>query len=107
MGESLQLLKEKLILAPIIVDPNLSLPIKVMFDKSGLVLGVVLGQRNDKFFHRIYYNSMSLNDAQRNYMAMEQEFLVIVYAFERNPCLFIGYKVYYEYQPCSSLIFDG
>lgn len=38
-------LKEKFVLAPIIVSPDWSLPFEVICDASGVALGDVLGQR--------------------------------------------------------------
>ena len=43
--QAFELLKEKLITAPIIVVPDLSLLFEVMCDASDYTLGVVLGQR--------------------------------------------------------------
>ena len=52
--------------APILIEPNWSLPFEMMFDASGVVLGAVLGQRNSKLFHPINYTSMILNCVLRN-----------------------------------------
>ena len=57
-------LKEKLITAPIIISPNWGQPFELMCDASGVVLGVVLGQRQEKILHPIYYASKALNVAQ-------------------------------------------
>ena len=53
-------LKEKLVFAPIIIFSDWSKPFEVMFDASGVALGVVLGQRKNKILHPIYYTSKSL-----------------------------------------------
>jgi len=61
--QTFQLLKEKLIIAPIIVVPDWSLPFEVMCDASDYALGTVLGQRRNKIFQIVYYASKTLNEA--------------------------------------------
>ncbi|XP_061374216.1 uncharacterized protein LOC133316477 [Gastrolobium bilobum] len=77
------ILKEKLITAPIIMAPDFSLPFELMCEASDYAVGVVLGQRKDKLLHVIYYASKILNDAQKNYATTEKELLAIVYAFDK------------------------
>ena len=48
-------LKEKLVSAAIIISPYWNIPFEVMYDASGVALGVVLGQRSNKILHPIYY----------------------------------------------------
>ncbi|ERM97516.1 hypothetical protein AMTR_s04594p00003050, partial [Amborella trichopoda] len=62
--EAFQILKEKLISAPIVTTPNWELPFEIMCDASDYAIGAVLGQRVDKVFRTIYYASKTLNDAQ-------------------------------------------
>src|SRR3954462_10183607 len=50
-------LKEKLISAPIVISPDWSIPFELMCDASNYTVGAVLGQRNNKIFHVIYYAS--------------------------------------------------
>ncbi|XP_049382699.1 uncharacterized protein LOC125847034 [Solanum stenotomum] len=76
-------LKKKLISTPVIIGPDWSKLFEVMCDASGTALGVVLGQKRNKMLHPIYHASKSLNGAQRNYTVIEQELLVVVYAFEK------------------------
>lgn len=49
-------LKEKLMVAPIIVASNWSQPFELICDASGLALGAILGKINDKLFYIIYYD---------------------------------------------------
>ncbi|WMV45549.1 hypothetical protein MTR67_038934 [Solanum verrucosum] len=51
-------LKEKQVSALIILTPYWSILFKLMCGTSGVVLRVVLGQRNGKLFHLVYYASL-------------------------------------------------
>ncbi|GJV66783.1 reverse transcriptase domain-containing protein [Tanacetum coccineum] len=48
-------LKEKLTCAPVIVSPNWNLPFKLMCDASDFAVGAVLGQKDGKNFHPVYF----------------------------------------------------
>ena len=56
-------LKRLLTFAPIMMAPDLSLPLELMCDASDFALGAVLGQRINTVPHVIYYASRTLNDA--------------------------------------------
>ena len=86
------LLKEKLICAPIMCAPNWNLPFEIMCDASDYAIGAVLGQRKDKKLHVIYYASRTLNDAQLNYATTEKEMLAIVFAFDKFRAYLLGSK---------------
>ena len=64
-----------------------------MCDASGVALGVVLGLRRNKILHPIYYASKALNEAQKNYTVIEQELLVVVFAFEKFCSYLLGTRV--------------
>ena len=64
-----------------------------MCDASDYVVGTVLGQRQDKKFHIIYYTSKVLNEAQMNYATTEKEMLAIVFALEKFRPYFVGSRV--------------
>ncbi|KAD2393801.1 hypothetical protein E3N88_40778 [Mikania micrantha] len=81
--KAFEFLKEKLVSAPILVDPNWSLPFELMCDASDQAIGAVLGHRREKHFHPIYYASKTLNDAQENYTTTEKELLAVVFAFDK------------------------
>ena len=86
-------LKEKLVSAPIIISLDWNNPFEVMCDASGVALGVVLGQRKNKILHPIYYASKTLNEAQKNYRVIDQELLVVVFAFEKFRSYLLGTRV--------------
>src|SRR3954465_7926069 len=86
-------LKEKLISAPIVISLDWSLPFELMCDASNYTIGAVLGQRNNKIFHVIYYASRTLNGAQLNYATTEKEFLAVVFAIDKFRSYLLGSKV--------------
>lgn len=61
--QAFKMLKEKLTSISIIIAPDWSFPFKIMGNASDYVIRPVLGQRNDKRLHAIYYASRVLNDA--------------------------------------------
>jgi hypothetical protein len=86
-------LKKALISAPIIQPPDWSLPFEIMCDASDYVVGVVLGQTKDKKHHTIAYASKTLTGAQLNYVAIEKELLVVVFAIDKFRSYLVGAKV--------------
>ncbi len=91
--EAFNILKEKLISAPIITTPDWNQPFELMCDASNFAIGAVLGQRKNKVFHVVYYASKTLNTAQVNYTTTEKEMLAIVFAFEKFRSYLLGMKV--------------
>ncbi|GKD25973.1 reverse transcriptase domain-containing protein [Tanacetum coccineum] len=81
--QALNILKNKLTYAPIIVAPDWNLNFELTCDASDYVVGAVLGQRIDKKFRPIYYASKTMNDAQEHYTTTEKELLAVVYAFDK------------------------
>ncbi|KAI3797202.1 hypothetical protein L1987_32457 [Smallanthus sonchifolius] len=81
--KAFELLKEKLVNAPIMAAPDWTLPFELMCDASDFAVGAVLGQRKEKHFHPIHYASKTLNDAQENYTTTEKELLAVVFAFDK------------------------
>ncbi|XP_073045832.1 uncharacterized protein [Primulina eburnea] len=88
-----QVLKEKLIIAPMIIAPDWGSPFEVMCDASDTALGAVLGQKTDKCIHVIYYASMTLSAAQLNYATTEKELLAVVFSLDKFRSYLIGSKV--------------
>ena len=60
------------------ITPDWSKEFELMCDASDYAVGAVLGQRQDKTFHVIYYASKVLNEAYMNYATTEKEMLTIV-----------------------------
>nr|XP_016515230.1 PREDICTED: uncharacterized protein LOC107831949 [Nicotiana tabacum] len=87
-----ELIKEKLVSAPIMVTPEWSQPFEIMYDASDVAMGAVLGQQRNKMFRPIYYVSGTLNDALVNYASTEKEFFAVVFAFDKFRSYLVGSK---------------
>nr|GEZ91223.1 hypothetical protein [Tanacetum cinerariifolium] len=79
----LPILKDKLTCALVIVSPNWNLPFELMCDARYFAVGAVLGQKDGKNFHLIYFASKTLNPAQQKYTVTEKELKAVVFAFEK------------------------
>ncbi|KAJ9535703.1 hypothetical protein OSB04_un001141 [Centaurea solstitialis] len=90
---SFEILKDRLTSAPIIQPPNWQLPFEIMCDASNYAIGAVLGQKDGKDSHVIYYASRSLDSAQCNYSTTEKELLAVVFALEKFRSYLLGTKV--------------
>ena len=86
-------LKTMLVSPPIMRSPNWNLPFEIMCDASDYVIGVVLGQREDKKAFVIYYSSKTLDFAQANYTTVEKEFLAVIFALEKFRSYIVGSPV--------------
>nr|KAJ0222679.1 hypothetical protein LSAT_V11C200054720 [Lactuca sativa] len=86
-------LKELLTSAPIMQAPNWDLPFEIMCDASNYAIGAVLGQKNGRASHMIYYASRTLDNAQSNYSTMEKELLAIVFSLEKFQQYLLGTKM--------------
>ena len=73
----------KLVEAPIMEKPDWDKEFEIMCDASDYTMGAVLGQRTEKMFKAIYYDSKTFNEAQENYSTTEKEMLAIVFACEK------------------------
>jgi len=87
------LIKTKLVTAPIIIAPDWELPFELMCDASDYVVGAVLGQRKNKFFHAIYSAIKVLNENQVKYSTTEKELLAVIFALKKFCSYLIGSKV--------------
>ncbi|GJR45960.1 reverse transcriptase domain-containing protein [Tanacetum coccineum] len=81
--KAFELLKEKLTCAFVIVSPNWNLLFELMCDASDFAVGAVLGQKDGKNFHPIYFASKTLNPAKQKYTVTEKELMAVVLAFDK------------------------
>ena len=86
-------IKGALVSAPIVQPPDWELPFEIMTDASDFAVRAVLGQRNDKKLHVIYYASRTLDEAQCRYATTEKELLARVFTFEKFRSYLVGSKV--------------
>nr|GFA81323.1 reverse transcriptase domain-containing protein [Tanacetum cinerariifolium] len=91
--KAFQMLKKKLTKAPILIAPNWDLPFELMCHANDFAIGAVLGQRHEKHFRPIHYDSKTMTDAESNYTTTEKEMLAIVYAFEKFRSYLIVNKI--------------
>jgi hypothetical protein len=64
-----------------------------MCDASDYLVGVVLEQRVNKKLNVIYYDSNTLDGAQRNYATTEKEFLAVIFACDKFRPYIVDSKV--------------
>ncbi|GJW96930.1 reverse transcriptase domain-containing protein [Tanacetum coccineum] len=90
--ESFNTLKRKLTESPILIAPDWDLPFELIRDASDFAIGVVLGQRKNKYFQPIHYASKTMTEAQAYYTMTEKELLAIVYTFDKFRSYLVLYK---------------
>ncbi|GKD01506.1 putative nucleotidyltransferase, ribonuclease H [Tanacetum coccineum] len=81
--KAFNMLKQKLVEAPILQSPDWSKPFEIMCDASDYAAGAVLGQRVDKKPVVIFYASKTFLEAQMNYTTTEKELLAVVFALDK------------------------
>ncbi|GJZ18575.1 reverse transcriptase domain-containing protein [Tanacetum coccineum] len=89
-------LKEKLTCTPVIMSPNWNLPFELMCDASDFAVGAVLGQKEGKHFHPIYFASKTLNATQQKYTVTKKELMAVVFAFNKfRPYMILSKTIVY------------
>jgi len=79
--QSFDTLKEKMVLAPILVFPNWQKDFHIHVDASLIALGIVLAQEGaGDIDHPISFSNRKLSTAEKNYTMTEWEGLAMVYA---------------------------
>ncbi|KAK8997928.1 hypothetical protein V6N11_012464 [Hibiscus sabdariffa] len=91
--ESFDILKEKLISAPIVQPPNWDHPFEIMCDASDSSVGAVLGQKIGKEPHVIAYATKTLDTAHQNYSTTEKELYAIVFALDKFHSYLLGIDI--------------
>ena len=89
-----ELLKEKLVKAPLLAYPNFTEDFIVETDASILGLGAVLSQvQEDEQVHPIAYASRALSPPEKNYGITDLETLAVVWALSHFKAYLYGQKV--------------
>jgi len=87
--QTFQLLKDKLVSAPILACPDFSLPFILQCDASDYALGAILSQVKEAREHVIAYISRGLNKHEKNYSTTDKECLAVYWAVKTlRPYLF-------------------
>lgn len=85
-------IKECLISAPILTNPDFSLPFAIHCDASDTAIAAVLTQTHDGIEKPIAYFSQKLTTTQQRYFATEKEALAVLKAIEKLRCYIEGSK---------------
>ncbi|OMJ30203.1 Retrovirus-related Pol polyprotein from transposon [Smittium culicis] len=92
-SESFEKIKNSLINAPILVQPNHQNEFILSTDASSYALGAVLEQFDEqKNLRVIAYYSRTLQKAERNYLSYEKEALAVIAALKNFRSYLIGRK---------------
>jgi hypothetical protein len=84
--DAFELLKQKLVEAPLLCTPDEALPYEVVTDASDIGLGAMLLQEG----HPVAFESRKLNSAELNYTVTEKEMLSVVHALRVWRCYLEG-----------------
>jgi hypothetical protein len=80
----LDILKERMVTAPILVFPDWKHPFHVHVDASSRALGIILAQVGEGGLdHPIAFASRKLSSTKCNYTTTEREGLTMVYALQK------------------------
>lgn len=105
--KNLDVLKEKMIIAPILVFPDWKKEFHVHVDGSCIALGVVLAQLGPRETnHPITFATIKLFKAENNYSAIEREGLDMVYALQkfRHYLLRVHFKMFTDHSALKHLV---
>ena len=97
---SLDVLKEKMVTALILVFPYWKKEFHVHVDASCIVLGEILTQAGEgENYHPIYFMSRKLSKAEKNYSTTESEGMAMVYALQKFRHYLLGghFKIYTDH----------
>ena len=75
-------LRQMLVQAPVLSYSDFTKSFTIYTDASGIGLGAVLSQKQDRKERIISYASRSLNNAEKNYIITDQECLAVVWAIK-------------------------
>ena len=86
-------IKSRLVIYPIMAIPDWNKDFEIMCDSNDYAMGAMLGQRIDNTFRAIYYAKKTFNEAQENYLTIENEMLAMVFSCEKFRPYILGSHV--------------
>lgn len=90
--KSFEVLKQRLITAPVLASPNFDKPFVLQCDASNYALGCVLTQGEGENERVVSYASRTLTKPERNYTVTELELLSLVFGVSKFRCYIQGVK---------------
>lgn len=81
--ESLEILKEKLTITPILRGPNWALPFHIHAYAYEKAIRATLGQIDDKYPYAIYFIRKKLSKAELNYIVTQKELLAVFHSLNK------------------------
>jgi len=105
--QSLHTLKQKLVIAPILVFLDWKKDFHVHVDESSIMLGIVLAHLGEGYLDNpISFSSRRLSTTENNYTTIEREGLAMVYALQkfRNYLLGSHFNMYTNHYALRYLI---
>jgi hypothetical protein len=105
--QSLDILKEKMVTASILVFPDWEKEFHVHVDASAIALGEVLTQPGEgDIDHPIAFSSRKLSDSEQNYNTTEREGLAMVYALQKYRHYLLGkhFKMFTDHSSLRYLV---
>ncbi len=105
--ESLDILKEKMVTAPILVFPDWSKEFHVHVDASSISLGIVLAQSGKgNIDHPIAFVGRKLSTIEKNYNTTKMEGLAMVYALQKFRHYLLGshFKMFTDHSTLKYLV---
>ena len=105
--KSLDILKEKMVTAPILVFPDWKKTFHVHVDASSITLGIILAQPGEGGIdHPISFASKKLSSTKRNYTTIEREGLAMVYALQKFRHYLLGshFKMFTDHSALKYLV---
>lgn len=100
--QAFESIKKVLTSGPFLVHPDMSKRFRLITDASGVGLGAVLAQLDDKGKERIItYAGRVLNEAEKNYSTSERELLAVKWAVRKFDCYLYGtpFDVFTDHRP--------
>ena len=92
--DALDMLKKKLVEAPVLVYPDFNVGFVLETDASYQGLGAVLSQKlEDQLFHPVSFSSRALSPSEKNYAVTELETLAVVWAIKHYRAYLYGHDV--------------